>query len=850
MTEQSTTAHECPICTVVGLPILPLRYAVAWAGRDVPEIKRAPELSAPFDASSYPALATDQAHYTARLLRGGYLYVYDEARREWSAYEVVPSGHLYAFDIEEGPSAGEKPDNPAMCSRNALRSLSRCIQIKDAAKAGKVWLSHSDTQWTMEVKRRHDNADYRAKHMRSINVGAWFASKGEQAQAHVSSLTQVFERVSEYALAAADPAYFDKRSAEAASTHVGVTALASVQVIPQPAFMFSPYEFAAQPRSDFNGILWGESPATPSPRLPYAMVVLDDPIGVTSEMAALMNDRLEAFMTQPDRIRPMAVSSGIAQLREDVEYQAELKAIGDVEFHNLMATNDYVAMRVGETARTPLELGPADLLQARANAWSKERYLEKYDEAARAEWMNKHASELEALDAAVIAPLAGVHVKLLQSTGLQLHLECNYDTGDLESGAGYLAAIISCIAETQDKAPQAALYQRWFESSPQQKDNLLLRAFALNQDKFANEMVAAADSVVDLKAAALPWDRLFGLYDIASQALGQSKLDAFMAPLIKQTLGPVARTLARVGDSAPKLYGLVAWGMVTDLPLHWYPVNGTSDEIVRGVMLAFQRELGVRKGTGTVRAELRRLQIYGVNARQRVTTGFIGLRRDGTLTTRARLNVQQMDFLNGKLANWRATINTNVRAGVGGSLLMSLAAFGLYKSATQGMQHQREESWRRFGVATTGVVAMAVESAGAAMENLSNLSPRYARYTKMWGAVRLIGKVVGVLASVLMAILDFLKAGEEMKEGNVSVASAYVISGVAGAVLAVAIAFSAVFIAVVALIFLVLASIFIMWNSDDDRHDWLERCLWGKLKEQRYPGVEVEMNEFKIAKGI
>ena len=88
----SSGSHRCPVCTIVGLPIMPLRYGLAWAGEDVGDGQKAPELSAPFATSVLPALGTDKAHYTLRLLRAGYLYVYDEGNDDWSGYEVDDGG--------------------------------------------------------------------------------------------------------------------------------------------------------------------------------------------------------------------------------------------------------------------------------------------------------------------------------------------------------------------------------------------------------------------------------------------------------------------------------------------------------------------------------------------------------------------------------------------------------------------------------------------------------------------------------------------------------------------------------------------------------------------------------------
>ena len=843
--------HRCPACTVIGLPIMPLRYGVAWAGDDVPDGEHAPPLVAPFEASAYPELGTGSALYTLRQLRGGYLYVYEEATEEWAGYEVNDAGRLDRFEIGDGPLASESPDEAARCSRNAPLSLANCIQVQNAGNATKVRLAYSQTRWTPAVKARYDEDSYRRKHMRLVDVSAWINSGGEAGQPHVRPLSDALEQLPEYSLGRQDHQYYDNEEAQANKTWVGAGAMAAVQAVRSPvSFEFSPYSIGNGSRAHFNGVLWGSQPDDPVPDPPPLMVALDDPVGVAAELAALMNWRLENFLHEPDRIRPMAVSAAIQQLRDSVEHQAELKAADAVSSAraNISA---YAEMRggpgAGAVATEGFELTPADLANIRKGAWKNGGYLEKYDEGQRGSWQERHETELRALDATVIKPLADAHVALLKGEKLQAHLNCNHDPEDLQSGAGYLGAVLSCIASTVDKEPQASLYQEWFESTPQSRDNMLLRAFSLNQDRIAGEVAAVAESTGDMKLAKLPWDKLFSLYNEASRRIGADTLDAFMAVLVRETLAPAAKAMSKVVDGAPRLYGLAAWGMATELPLEWVPIEGTSDHIVRSVMLAFQRELGFRRGSSAVRSELRRLRIYGVESRTKITTGFIGLNANGTLTTRAQLSARRSNFLEAKLLNWRATMDTSVRTGVGASLLSSMALFQLYRDATTGMRHQRVESWTRFATTATASVAGAVEAAGTALDNMKDVSPRYARHTRLFGLMKVGGKAVGVVAGVALAFVDAIRSVREFIDGNYAIGSAYLVSAGAGLVLAWAIVASAVFIGVVAFVALVLASVFILWLEDTAGHEWLSRCLWGSLERDKYLDLEVEMREYEIA---
>jgi hypothetical protein len=90
---------SCQFCNKKGLPVLPLRYALARQG-----MGGAPSVASPFVVAEKEqrkeqfSLPKDLADYTLRILREGYLYVYDEFRKEWAAYVVTQGGYLFEFD--------------------------------------------------------------------------------------------------------------------------------------------------------------------------------------------------------------------------------------------------------------------------------------------------------------------------------------------------------------------------------------------------------------------------------------------------------------------------------------------------------------------------------------------------------------------------------------------------------------------------------------------------------------------------------------------------------------------------------------------------------------------------------
>ena len=76
-------ASKCDYCDKRGLPLLLVRDGVVHSGSGAPRAAGCPiELPGTF------------AYYTKRLLRSGYVYLFDEARNRWENYFVTPDGYF------------------------------------------------------------------------------------------------------------------------------------------------------------------------------------------------------------------------------------------------------------------------------------------------------------------------------------------------------------------------------------------------------------------------------------------------------------------------------------------------------------------------------------------------------------------------------------------------------------------------------------------------------------------------------------------------------------------------------------------------------------------------------------
>ncbi|KAG1256703.1 hypothetical protein G6F65_016210 [Rhizopus arrhizus] len=158
----------------VGLPILPLRYAISRT--DVKEMWQGPALGGAFgkDVTSI-ALPPNEARYTLRLARQGYLYVFNEVRGEWKGYQITSDSYLLEFDPYAAPPPLE--EFQPTCARMADSQVARFVTNPDPKRAGKVWFGFTEAPWPKEILERNRRSGERKKHMRCVDVQAWLKGK-------------------------------------------------------------------------------------------------------------------------------------------------------------------------------------------------------------------------------------------------------------------------------------------------------------------------------------------------------------------------------------------------------------------------------------------------------------------------------------------------------------------------------------------------------------------------------------------------------------------------------------------------------------------------------------------------
>ena len=154
---------NCKMCNRKGLLILPTRYAIA------PKDSKAPAL----DDEIFKATPNGFSHislnsetiYTQRLMRKGYLYIYDKTRKgfrknketgdfdevndPWQGYLVNEKGFLTPYTPwTERPIPS---DDDVPCDPWENEMLARCITIERPNEPRPIWIGFSDTIWTLAI---------------------------------------------------------------------------------------------------------------------------------------------------------------------------------------------------------------------------------------------------------------------------------------------------------------------------------------------------------------------------------------------------------------------------------------------------------------------------------------------------------------------------------------------------------------------------------------------------------------------------------------------------------------------------------------------------------------------------
>ena len=485
------TPHECDMCDKpAGLPILLTRYAVALNSSG------AAKLNGAFKPVPYISLGPS-ADYALRLLRGGYVYLYNPADKEepWRGYLVTEEGYLDPFRIPAGGPTDEsiKPDYVAPCIPTVFGATAQFITIEHAEEAGDIWIGYSNVQWTHAVWKRYNANEEgcRDKTMRKINVKAWLdSSKAQHAGLLKDSIDMVVEfdaRVERsHFLFSIEPIasrakwiYYkwDKIAAE-----LGVPRPANPdhptekeisQIIIGPGNRVRPGIEEAKAKHNISKSEQFLSTAdhltrnSPKSQGKGMVLAIDDVVGITGDLAALMSNRKDVFDQEPKRIREVVTSATIEGLRNTIR---------------VTAAND-VWVSYERSDYTPNM--PPDILEMMDRAANREwgKYENSLGPGKLEAFYKKYHEELMKFNEGEIVSLSKAQAQWLMSAALVDALDFACDGNNIDSGLAYAESVSICMGASQDKIEVLTVFEQWVREDISKRENLYLRALVLGQEK-------------------------------------------------------------------------------------------------------------------------------------------------------------------------------------------------------------------------------------------------------------------------------------------------------------------------------------------------------------------------------
>ncbi|MGL4604349.1 MAG: T6SS effector BTH_I2691 family protein [Iodobacter sp.] len=835
--------RTCEYCDKRGVAILPLRYAVVLPEAGAPQPVSLPEI----------VLDKNAAQYTARLLRSGYLYVFDEARKRWDDYFITPDGYYFKIKTLPGQPV-VLPEKPFNCMGEGHRDIASCITIPNAKSTTKVWLAFSDAQWSDAVRLRHNKESYRKQHMRCVDVKAFAASADAK---HCFSIKEAGNKIAEYAL--------------------NKTAL-------KKAAGFS--EFTANERFGQDKSLLNKCESL-YPGKGFA-VVLDDSVGIAAELGALMNYHLHNFASDKDRARKLYTAGTIASLEVAVKEQARSsEEAAAKELANQQLAQPDIGMFFSDYAKNKIkraeEIATVTEEEAkRAEKLGWEKYRIKFKETEMKAWQTQHDTELKKFDKKYIAPLAIAHAEWMKSTIIRHYFECNYDDCSMESGLVYARAVTLCIRSTQDKGSRAKLIADWLDGQIGDKHNFIMNALVLNDKKTKEEIKKAM--AVSLDWRGFPLDPIAGAFGKAIENVRGGEVDV-LGQLTTACAGGLTKLLNNALDGIVRP-AMVAIGLHTQQTFVVVTVTGNKKEfrslLIRDLIRLSGKSVGNNKLQQAVALQMRRLQLAGVPMTGQVAKRFLLLIDPSQIRNMpANLNSaaqakwlagmiktpEQLEALN--LAGWRSRLS-NSRIGhatqgavaripliacIIGGILQFNAMQKLNEDEGKAMSHEAQEALYRLGSGITAVVGTLVDLTALALEKVAHRAPlRLGQgLNRLINFGKWLGKAAGMVAGMVMAGWDAYQGVNAIQEKNHGLAALYFTSAGLGAAATYLLVYStwalATGVGLLLVLGLILITLAIEYLKDNKFQEWLERCTWGiKGKEERYKTMEEEIKQFDMTK--
>ncbi|MFD1804713.1 T6SS effector BTH_I2691 family protein [Mixta tenebrionis] len=860
----------CGFCSRYGLPVLPIRPGIADKDDKLPHL--------PEDV--YPSIVPGgKTSYTGRLLREGYLHVYDEMIDRWQDYYVTKQGYYYPLPgsgyIPPGLLSGEMKPCITKPEELARASLVTLPIMPPPMKNGVFWFGWSENKWTPAVRKKHEDLGVRQKTMQKFDMDAWLNNRQGENLIGISRLSDV---VAEH---------------NTLSVYAEMTAYSASSFQPLPAASANLLQAAEQ-------LMPGGG----------AIIVLQDPVAVLQEISSLLSYQVVRDLYANEKfLWKYVLASTITGMKEAMTRQCARDVISETEFR---AMRD----KFGVNTRGAIPLLPSPELAEQSNAYLDsnlqrivhekwQTYAAHYDEKQLEQFVKEFNEETKRYDDSVVIPATEMYLAWFKSELTTGYFKYNFDKTDIESGFDYIQTVNYCITGMQDKALTFRYFTEQLKKRTDDDDNILMRALVFNQDKFSERFEAYFQDKSSL------WDKPWSSFaDAFKDTLGQMHeagagyLGAFLGNLT----GSVSYLLQTAAKSrlSYRLFGIMAASVRRAfIPI---PRVATEAEFVEDIVRVMGRNAGIA-GDKTedvlrmyVRWEVRRLKIDGLPLSGNGERNYIGAIDLEAFDKLAALPESQRNYrLQESLrteaevdrllfARWQNHVNasfSSIRQSVPlalGVVSMALQTAALWVSmdfSHKPLTASQQEARNRFWAGTlslTGTTAGTIETAIIRFNKLgAAFSGSAAEKIAGWFATA--GRWLGAAGGAVTAYYDYAHISEEWNHNRKGLAFAYGASALSGLYLSVApfinwmwisdalinigralgiqflvrfgICAPAIGLALswISAGILVIAAFYISWKQTNDLQKWLEKTMWGITPEgispEKHPTMQIEMQSLK-----
>ncbi|HFK8544603.1 TPA: T6SS effector BTH_I2691 family protein [Proteus mirabilis] len=797
---------SCNFCERRGVAILPVRSAITK--NDV----NAPKLPNEFDVD---ITARGEINYTTRLLRKGYLHVFDEKRRAWTDYIVTEEGYYWKINddhVSKIPTLRQKPcaEKPDELAKSSFISLPLALNPNDN---GRFWFSWSQYAWTDNVKKIYSQImGVREKTMICFDLKQWLNEKKADQTVPFTQLRQV---VAEYYETKISPSNFD--------------------------FYSSPW--LEKTESEANYLLHSALHLECAPLKPEssraAIIHLQDPTAISQDLSQLILQSHDDFLAtcrknsklndekSNDFDRKLSTFSNLSLAEYNVKENNKIQQFLAAEEQELRSYGDdehfvfpSIAKKRANKIRENVEKNYA--------VWGEsewKRYLPHMNEQHLEQFKTDFDEQKKEYEEKYENPLFDMYYATIKHSFFINYFIYNFDINDKLSGGNYTDTLSSCLIGSQLSASCADYIETQLNGNFIDKNNIFMRAFIFNQDDaatFYQEHIP--QSTDNLKLYSLPWGNLFSFYSSFINNIGKSiNFNDKINTLTYVLSGPIIRILKKsslyktaklpillaITENSPLLHmaqkdtkinlsklltkrivseTLNLQGMKPSDKINIQKIynNAIENQVnEKGIINIVMDEINIKRAQG---ADFQGNGVLNSNVLLKENMYYKFTGKTPTEIVQIAKEVTDNVTTSNKINNFYLKQKLSVTASTGGIVAI------LFQLAGIACMIEQEKSWLG-GINTRGeqrLLASWIGVTGSIFEfSLSTLNTAWAKgrlNEVAWFKLSSIGaKTISVVGIAIIAYLDYLDYKKELQKGNILLAKLYYTSSFLGLLLIISI---------------------------------------------------------------